>query len=511
MGKPACWPCGAPAAAVAMGASSIQMPLEMLMIDRKPSGAVKLVWIFCVCMTLLPPVAIAQKSKQENAAHSTGSGGGSSHAVEIDMKDLPNQPLTMEQAVDYGLTHNRNLKSYQEEAMAVSQKVKQAQAGFLPKLDAKYSFTQIKDRPYVNLAIPGFPSEGVQTNITTANHWELDVTQPLFTGFNLTAQLNIARMGYKVAQCSLESARLDLIRNIKHVFLQVLLGEKLVEVARDNVKALEMQRQNAEDYYHQGLTAKNDMLKAEVALAEAVQTERAAVKQLTVIRSKLNQLLDLDIQSKISLQDKKTTIEQLPQLDALYRKAERQRPELIALDTSILQADEGIRAAQSGYYPIVSAFGQYYREGQDFFGQDNPYTNEQNASVGVKIAWNWFEGGKTEATARENKYRKRSLQEQRRDLEKQIKIQVEDAYEQLNVARANIQTTETALAQARENERMTTLQYGEQLVIFLEVLNARVFTLQSSVNYYQALYGYQMALADLERAIGDRMIADNLK
>lgn len=481
------------------------------MINHKPNSKAKSVCIFLVCMLLMTPVAFAQKNKHESSTHSAGSRGGNDQSAEIELKDSPNQPLSMEQAIEYGLKHNRNLKSYQEEAMAVSQKIRQAQAGFFPKLDTKYNFTQMKDHPYVNLAITGFPSGGVQTNITTANHWEIDISQPLFTGFNLTAQLNIAKMDYKVAQCSLESARLDLIRNIKHVFLQVLLGEKLVEVARDNVKALGEQRQNAEDYYHQGLTAKNDMLKAEVALAEAVQTERAAVKQLTVIRSKLNQLLDLDIQDKVAIKDKKTTIEQVAQLDALYRKAERQRPELIALDTSILQADEGIRAALSGYYPIISAFGQYYREGQDFFGQDNPYTNEQNASVGVKIAWNWFEGGKTEATARENKYRKRSLQEQRRDLEKQIKIQVEDAYEQLNVARANIQTTETALAQARENERMTTLQYGEQLVIFLEVLNARVFTLQSSVNYYQALYGYQMAMADLERAIGDKMIIENLK
>lgn len=481
------------------------------MIDRKPNPRVKLVWIFLVCMILSTPMAFAQKRKHESSAYPAGNGGGGSHSEKIELKDLPSQPLTMEHAVNYGLEHNRNLKSYREEAAAVSQKIKQAQAGFLPKLDAKYSFTQIKDRPYVQLATLGFPSQGVQTNITTANHWELDITQPLFTGFNLTAQLNIAKMDYKVAQCSLESARLDLIRNIKYIFLQVLLGEKLVEVARDNVKALEIQRQNAEDYYHQGLTAKNDMLKAEVALAEAVQTERAAVKQLTVIRSKLNQLLDLDIQSKITLQGKKTTIEQIPQLDVLYRKAEKQRPELIALDTSILQADEGIRAAESGYYPTISAFGQYYREGQDFLGQDNPYVNEQNASVGVKVAWNWYEGGKTEATARENKYRKRSLQEQRRDLETQIKIQVEEAYEQLNVARADIQTTETALTQARENERMTTLQYGEQLVIFLEVLNARVFTLQSSVNYYQSLYGYQMALADLERAVGDKIAIDNLR
>jgi outer membrane protein TolC len=70
------------------------------------------------------------------------------------------------------------------------------------------------------------------------------------------------------------------------------------------------------------------------------------------------------------------------------------------------------------------------------------------------------------------------------------------------VARANIETAKTALAQAEENERMVTLQYKEQLVIFLEVLNAQVFLLQSRVDYYEALYGYQLAMSDLERSVG---------
>ena len=429
---------------------------------------------------------------------------------QIDYKDIPREPLSMERAVDYGLEHNRNLRSFQEEVMAVNQQVKQARAGFYPKLDASYSFTQIKDQPIINFtapAIPNLPTGSVPTNITTANHWQLDITQPIFTGFNLTAQLNISKMDLKISRYQLDSARLDLIRNIKYAFLQTLLGQKLLQVARDNVKALEIQKQNAQAYYNQGLTAKNDVLKAEVALANAVQQERATAKQLDILRSKLNQLLDLDIQTKLELQDNKILMKPIPILENLYSLAEERRPELNALDTSILKAEERIRAARSSYYPTISAFGQYYREGEDFLGETNPYTNNENASIGVQIKLNLFEGGKTEASASEYKYRKKSLREQRRDLEKQIKVQVEDAYKQVGVARADITTAETALTQAHENERMTTLQYKEQLVIFLEVLNARVFTLESSVNYYQALYGYQLALADLERAIGEQLAA----
>lgn len=427
---------------------------------------------------------------------------------QLKYQDTPAQPLSLEKAIEFGLQHNRKLKSFQEEVTAVNQQVKQARAGFYPKLDASYSYTQIKDQPFINFTapmLPNLPADSVPTNITSVNHWQLDITQPIFTGFNLTAQLNISKMNVRISRYQLDSARLDLIRNIKYAFLQTLLGKKLLQVARDNVKALEVQKQNAEAYYDQGLTARNDALKADVALANAIQQERAAAKQLDVLRSQLNQLLDLDIRTRVELEDRQIRMIPLPPLDHLYHTAEVHRPELNALDTSILKAEEGIRAAQSGYYPTVSAFGQYYREGEDFAGDRNPFTNNENASIGVQVKVNLFEGGKTEAAASEYKYRRRALQEQRRDLEQQIKVQVEDAYKQVGVARADIATAQAALSQAQENERMTTLQYQEQLVIFLEVLNARVYTLESSVNYYQALYGYQLALADLERAIGERL------
>jgi len=168
----------------------------------------------------------------------------------------------------------------------------------------------------------------------------------------------------------------------------------------------------------------------------------------------------------------------------------------------VRQAEEAVTLANSGYLPHFSAFGQYYREGNDFLAEDNLYRNNQNAAVGVRMEWNWFEGGKTRAMAKESKYRSQSLKERRLYLKQQIELEVKDAYEQLRLAEVNIETTRVALKQAEENDRMTTLQYKEQLVIFLEVLNAQLFVLRSRVDYYKALYGYQLALADVERAVG---------
>jgi len=58
------------------------------------------------------------------------------------------------------------------------------------------------------------------------------------------------------------------------------------------------------------------------------------------------------------------------------------------------------------------------------------------------------------------------------------------------------------LDQARENLRITNVQYRQQMATTTDVLDATAFLSQGQTNYYSALYGYQMAMAELERAIG---------
>ncbi len=418
------------------------------------------------------------------------------------------EPLTMSRAVEYGLEHNRALRSAKQDVMAVDQQVRQARAGFLPKLDSRYSFRRLEDQPYAKADISGGQSVEFATGYRNTNRWEVELSQPLFAGFGITAQHRSAKKDLKIAGFKQEQTKLDVIRNIQRAFLQVLLAEKLHEVTKENVASLEVQRKNAQASFEQGLTAQNDVLKADVAVAQARQRERAAAKDLSLIRSQLNQLLDLDLKQALVLSEQEIHLQVPPTMDELNAIAERQRPEYLSLNESILQTQDGITGARSRYYPHLSAFAQYYRDGNDFFANNNDFTNSNNAAVGLRMDWNLFEGGKTDASIKELRYKQSALEELRRDLKQQIALQVEDAYEQLQVARANIETAQAALKQAEENQRMTTLQYREQLVIFLEVLNAQVFVAQTKADYYQALYGYQLAWVDLERAVGGPVSGD---
>ncbi len=413
--------------------------------------------------------------------------------------NTPPQPLTQEAAVKFALEHNQAYRAAFEDVSASREEVNEARAGFFPKVNGSYLYERWAYQPFAS--VPGTAFINAPFAIQTENMWEVDVIQPLFTGFELESKYKASKAGLKISKYDLEKARLDLTRDVRVAYLQTLLAQKLVQVARDNVASLEVQKKNAQANYKQGVAARNDVLKADVALADAVQRERQTVKQLIVLRATLNQYMGISLDKKIALAGIKEKRSLIPRLDRLYLIAEAKRPEYLALHESIKQAEDYRTAAEGGYYPHVSAFAEYFRQGENFSGSNNPYTNSHNAAIGVKMDWNLFEGGKTRAAVLKWDYRLRGLEDRRTNLLQRIDLQVKDALKQLQVARANINTSRTALRQAKENERITTIQYKEQVAIFLDVLNAEVFLAQSRANFYQSVYGYQIAKAELERAI----------
>ncbi len=89
-------------------------------------------------------------------------------------------------------------------------------------------------------------------------------------------------------------------------------------------------------------------------------------------------------------------------------------------------------------------------------------------------------------------------------VENQLRLDIQKAFLDLQVAENNIGTADRGLEQARENWRITDLQYRNQVATSTEVLDSRSLLNQAESNYYRALYGYRIAQAQLERAVGRR-------
>lgn len=407
--------------------------------------------------------------------------------------------LSLEDGIKIALENNTYIKREMEQLKARDEEVKKAFTEFLPKFSTSYNYTRFNEEPFVK-------AYGQAFDVGDKDHfqWDITVTQPLFTGFALKNQHKIARTRADIGKMTIHQAVLEVIKEVKVSYFRILLAKKYLMVTEEAFTQLNSHAEDAQKFYDQGMIPYNDLLKSRVALADAIQKRVQAESNVKVAISAFNTLLRLDINEESDIVDILDFKHFDYNLDEAIAIALKKRPELKVLNFSLKNADYSIKLAKSRYYPQFNLVGDYQRIGQDGDASKNDYANSHNERIMLMINWPFFEWGKTKADVRKSKYEKRALEEELAGIEDRIKFSVKKAYLDLNVARKNIETASKSLDQAKENYRITDLQYKQQMTTSTEVLDARTLLTQAQVNYYNALYGYNIAYAELRRSMGEK-------
>lgn len=381
---------------------------------------------------------------------------------------------------------------------------KSAKADFLPRLDAAYGIQHFTEDPVAKAG-------GGQRQIAheTTHKWSVSMTQPVFTGFALSAKKEIAKLNSDIRRQESARTRQAVIRDAKKAAYAVLLTEKLRTVAKADVNALRAHAGDSQKFYKEGLIPLNDFLKSEVALADATQKEERAKADLRLAKTRLALLLNLPDPDGIRIQDPDQASPSLSDYNVLVEMALATRPELAANRMGLGQLQQSETIAKSGFYPKVNFVAAYEETGEDPGVDHNDYSNRFNSKVGIQASWNLFSWGKTRSQTEEARQNRLAQNAKIRQVEDAIRLEVRKAYLDFSVAGSNIKTAEEALSQARENWRITQLQYHQQVATSTDVLDARVFLTQADTNYFRALYGHLSALAELEFAVGDEKTASN--
>ena len=413
---------------------------------------------------------------------------------------LEKQTFTIGQAVTEVLTKNPQVFEAENLVKSAAEAVTIAKKDLLPKASTTYSYTRLKDTSIMKQG-------GSEVPVAYDNqyHWDLSLVQPLFTGFALSSQVKLAKFDFKTSIVTKEQRLIELTRDIRSACYNLLLAEKMCKVATEEVAALTTHKNEAEQYYRQGLIPKNDLLKSEVALSAALQEKERAGATVKNAMALVNILMNATVDREIAIEDiDEALIRQTYEYPLLAAEAKKNRPELVSLHNSLAKADIRKTLAKSAYYPELSMVGQYERNGDSPGMSENIYANEDNASLTLQAKWTFFEWGKTKAEVSKATHEKRALKEALRNAENAVCLEVNSALLNLRVAAKNIKTAKNSLDQAKENWRITKAQYAQQVSTSADVLDARTFLTSADSNYYGALYGYMVSLAELDRAVGKR-------
>ncbi|NPA24832.1 MAG: TolC family protein [Deltaproteobacteria bacterium] len=407
--------------------------------------------------------------------------------------------LSLDEAIQATLRNHPLQQAALEKQLAAEAAASAASANLLPKFNASYSYFHLRDKPYGIFGPAGKIGLGDDDIFT----WRISAVQPLFTGFALTTRKKMARLELRGRKLAREQLQLDLVKNAKLAYYQIYLAEKHLQVAAKTVTNLKAHEEDAAALYKEGIVAYNDLLQARVALAEARRQQEMADRNLDLARSRLNLLMNRDITTPFTVKSIAVELdEDFGDLGKLFAEALETRPEIKHLEVALKQAKMAVTLARSSYYPTISLVGSYEQTGHDFDAQQNDYRNKDTAAIGIQADWTFFEWGKTRALEKEQSHAHKALEHKLEEAKNQVRLEVKTAVRDLEMAVTNTRTAETAVTQAEENLRMTTQQYRQQMATSTTLLDAVTFLDRTRNGYYDSLYGYLMARAELERALG---------
>jgi len=418
--------------------------------------------------------------------------------------------LTLDQSIKIALERSLSLRSAEEEIKIKEFEERSARADFYPKLSTGYTYTRIDTSTvndatyttYVYTPPATFTPKQVSPLDPNTYAWNLTATQPLFTGWRLKALRQLASLGVDTATIQKETAIHDLVVDVKGAYFGILKAEKLEKVAVQAVEQLEAHLRVAQAFYDEGIIAKNELLQTEVQMAQARQDLIKAENFVELAKSLFNKLLRRGLDSEVEIEDIPEYRATELTLEECLETAELSRTEIQELSLHILFAEKGVELTKSSYYPTVALVGTYSRESDEPLLGADPGEDADVWALVAKAEWAFWEWGKKKSDVSASKAKAAQVKYLLMELKDSIQLQVKEAYLHVREAEKNIEVAQTAVLQAEENFRMNEERYKQQVATSTDVLDAQTLLTQARSNYFNTLSEHDIALAQLERAMG---------
>jgi outer membrane protein TolC len=184
--------------------------------------------------------------------------------------------------------------------------------------------------------------------------------------------------------------------------------------------------------------------------------------------------------------------------EQVLARAYAHRPELRSVQAQQQAAAQHASSLQKQVLPSVFGNAQYNLTGRE-------YPLQEGWFWGLTLTVPLFDNILTVAQVGEALADLRNLQAQEENLRQQVTLEVRQSRLNLRRAEESIRVSEQTVVQAQENLELAEGRYAAGVGNIIEVTDAQVSLTSARANNIQALYTYETAMAELEKAIGQRL------
>ncbi|MBI2401422.1 MAG: TolC family protein [Gemmatimonadetes bacterium] len=447
--------------------------------------------------------------------------------------------LSLERALEIGLSHSRSLADAKLGLRVAGQQVREAWGSVLPDISANASYSRnVKVQqaflPAVIFDPTASPDELIPVRFGSDNTWQagLSLEQPLF---QYTAFIGVGAAGrYRDYQRErVRGVAQDVGTTVRVAYLDALLAAEDVRLTEQSVARVRRTLDETRAMNSAGLASDYDVLRLEVQLANLEPNLRRAENAVAATKRALLVAIGRDpravdgieLEGRLADVNVADVAQNAPINAQLLRQAgvdgagspaalEPEQAYQVALEARsdvrqarlTVQLERARLAAQRAeYFPKLTLFSNYSITAQengapDFFG-----TSRQRASfavAGVRVELPIFNGFAREARVQQAGGTAAQAQTRLEQLEHEAAREVHTLTADVREARLRVDSQRRAVDQAQRGYEIASAEYRAGLGSQLQITDAEVALRQSEFNHARAVYDYLVASARLAAAVG---------
>lgn len=463
--------------------------------------------------------------------------------------------VSLEEAIDIALKNNQKLKISQTSIEIAETMYKQAMSAHYPTLDLSVSAARI-EKPMTFSIAGTTPVDNTQaivgynalsaaaaadgdfaTSATYANiaastpaqsplpinmevqmtgrdtvTSEISTTIPLYTGGKISAIVQQAKIGKKIAQENKLRTKNEIIYDVKRYYYGVVLTKQLKKLSEETLEKMDLIRELTSRLYQGGSLSvkKTDYLRTKLSVERIKSVSEKISKNEIMAKSALLFAMGLSYNDTVEVtQESIKTPSINKNLEEIIENAYDFNHDYKTLKLVIGLHEAKIDEAQSSYLPSVGLKASAQNVYSDYeYGLVND-NNKNTWTIGIGLEWSLFDGMRTINEVKQSRLEKLKLKQQEIVLKDGIALQVKQAFIELNSTYNQYMIFKEAVQTAKESCDLNTRAYQEGMVDTKDVVEAQLSESLMMADYYESLYEHTLAHISVNHIVGE--VIQNIK